>query len=145
MSALIAAIDELAADFARRLLETVRRSSLEQLAALPAAATDTRRRRRRRRVTARTLSSVASDWAERYGLSGTELEILILAAHGSSREALARDRHVTVNTIKRQIFTLLRKTGDASLLHAVTRLLREVLGQRPTPEARRPRRRWQRS
>ena len=79
-------------------------------------------------------------WSERYALSASEHEILAAAAHGKSRDDLVRARRVTRSTLKRQVFTLLRKTGDASLLHAVARLLREVLGDDVSPVQRLKRR-----
>ena len=65
------------------------------------------------------------DWRTRYGLTEVETAILLAALEGKRREEIARERRVAVVTVKSQISTLLKKTGDRSLLAATTRLLRE--------------------
>lgn len=85
-----------------------------------------------------SIRDVVNDWSARYRLSPAEREILVAAARGTTRDELRLARRVAPSTLKRQVFTLIRKTGGASLLHAVARLLREALGVRET--RRRPRR-----
>lgn len=133
------AIEELAHEFARRLLALAQQTTLEEIARVRETAKleATRRRAPHRR----SIESHVQEWSERYALSPSEREILAAAAHGKSRDDLVRARHVTRSTLKRQVFTLLRKTGDASLMHAVARLLREVLGH--TSSRRRRTRRTQ--
>jgi DNA-binding NarL/FixJ family response regulator len=55
-----------------------------------------------------------------------EVDLLIGAALGEDRETLAMRRNSSLGTVKVQIGSLLRKTGDRSVLEAATRLLREV-------------------
>ncbi len=65
------------------------------------------------------------EWGERYRLTETEMSILRSAAEGSERDQLAFDRGISTTTLKKHVNNLLRKTGDASLLAAAARLLRE--------------------
>ena len=65
------------------------------------------------------------EWARRYELTETELTILRSATEGSERDQLAFERGVSTTTLKKHVNNLLRKTGDASLLAAAARLLRE--------------------
>jgi DNA-binding NarL/FixJ family response regulator len=67
----------------------------------------------------------AQQWGERYDLTETEIAILRAAAEGSEREQLAFERGIATTTLKKHVHNLLRKTGDASLLAAAARLLRE--------------------
>lgn len=67
----------------------------------------------------------AHEWSIRHGLTETEVAILLAAADGSPRDQLAFERGITSVTLKRHVHNLLRKTGDASLLAATTRLLRD--------------------
>jgi DNA-binding NarL/FixJ family response regulator len=53
------------------------------------------------------------------------MAILGAALDGKQRHEIARARGRAETTVKRQVSTLLRKTGDRSLLAAVARLLRE--------------------
>jgi len=71
---------------------------------------------------------VAVAWANAYGLSPTETEILIATAEGSTREQVIDERDIAVATFKRHVVNLLGKTKDPSLAHAAARLLREVGG-----------------
>jgi DNA-binding NarL/FixJ family response regulator len=72
------------------------------------------------------LETGALDWGTRYGLTMAEVDLLIGAALGEDRETLAMRRNSSLGTVKVQIGSLLRKTGDRSVLEAATRLLREV-------------------
>ncbi len=67
----------------------------------------------------------AREWGERYGLTETEISILRAAAEGSERDQLAFERGISTTTLKKHVNNLLRKTGDASLLAAAARLLRD--------------------
>jgi two-component system response regulator QseB len=64
-------------------------------------------------------------WIKRYKLTPAEAAILRAAAMGASRKQIAARRRRSLLTMKTQIRALLGKTGDASLLGAVARLLRE--------------------
>ena len=66
-------------------------------------------------------------WTVRYGLTEAENDILLLAADGNAREAIAAARGSAEATIKNQVHNLLQKTGDESLVAAVARLLREAI------------------
>jgi DNA-binding NarL/FixJ family response regulator len=71
------------------------------------------------------LETVARRWADRYGLSPAETDVLIGAALGEDRETIARRRESTLGTVKSQVEKLIDKTGDLGLLEAANRLLRE--------------------
>jgi DNA-binding NarL/FixJ family response regulator len=64
-------------------------------------------------------------WSSRYNLTPAEAWILKAACDGQTRDEMAESRQTSELTTKRQINTLLAKTGDPSLLAAVARLLRE--------------------
>jgi DNA-binding NarL/FixJ family response regulator len=74
------------------------------------------------------LESVAGTWAHRYGLSDAEENVLVRAAAGESRVAIADARGSSALTVKTQIANILRLTRDESLQAAVARLLRELSG-----------------
>lgn len=65
------------------------------------------------------------DWAARYELTPTETTILQAAAEGKTRTEIDATHDAAPATTKSHVHNLLTKTGDASLLAAVTRLLRE--------------------
>ncbi len=71
----------------------------------------------------------------RYALSESERDILLRAVHGERRGVIAHERDTAEITVKAQIRTLLKKTGDDSLHTAVERVLREAAGRPPTPSA----------
>ena len=75
------------------------------------------------------IEDVAVLWMRAYGLSPTETAILVATAKGTSREDVVGERDIAVATFKRHVVNLLAKTGDASLMHAAARLLREVSGK----------------
>jgi DNA-binding NarL/FixJ family response regulator len=68
----------------------------------------------------------AHEWAERHGLSPTEVEILVSVASGTRRSDLAVERHCSPFTIKTHATHLLTKLGEESLQEAAHRLLLEV-------------------
>jgi DNA-binding NarL/FixJ family response regulator len=72
------------------------------------------------------LQHAARRWGTGYGLTMAELDVLVGAALGESRETVAERRGSALGTVKTQIASLLRKTGDSSLHEAATRLLHEV-------------------
>jgi two-component system, OmpR family, response regulator len=65
-------------------------------------------------------------WTVRYGLSKAEADVLRRAALGSNRDAIAKGRQSTKQTIDKHVTNLLRRTTDRSLHAAVERLLREI-------------------
>jgi DNA-binding NarL/FixJ family response regulator len=74
------------------------------------------------------LGRLAEVWERRYGLSAAERDVLVRAAMGESRDAIATARGCSLLTVKKHGANLLRKTLDDSLHGAVERLLREVAG-----------------
>jgi DNA-binding NarL/FixJ family response regulator len=74
--------------------------------------------------------NVIGDWVVRYELTPAEEEVLTLAVNGVSRVEIAKRRGVTTATLKKQVQSLLAKTGDASLESAANRALRAALGVR---------------
>ena len=72
-----------------------------------------------------TPEQLAREWGERYELTETEMSILVAAAEGSQRDQVAFERGIATTTLKKHVHNLLRKTGDASLLAAAARLLRD--------------------
>jgi DNA-binding NarL/FixJ family response regulator len=72
------------------------------------------------------LVNVVATWTARYLLSEAESDVLLLAAKGHDRAAIAIIRCSSEATIKNHIHNLLRKTGDLSLRDAVKRLLTDA-------------------
>lgn len=66
-------------------------------------------------------------WADEYGLTPAQSEILAMTAKGEHRPDIASKRDVTMNTLKRQVSAMLEKTGDSSLETLSNRLLRAAL------------------
>ncbi len=66
-------------------------------------------------------------WAESYGLSEAEADVLRRAALGAGTSAIASGRQSSELTVKKHVVNLLRRTGDRSLHAAVERLLREMV------------------
>jgi DNA-binding NarL/FixJ family response regulator len=97
------------------LLKPVRTAAIEGF--LRAASED--------EVTSR-VERFAQLWAERYDLSDAHAHIFRLAARGHDRASIARERGTSEATVKTQVSSLLKITGDASLRAAIERLLREV-------------------
>ena len=59
-----------------------------------------------------------------YGLSGADVDILRRAAAGQDRGSIAKARGSSILTVKKQIATMLAKTGSASFQALVVRCLR---------------------
>ena len=85
--------------------------------------------RKRRDVGRRRSKVTLQRWAEDYGLSSKETELLELGIEGVPREEISRIRGVQPNTVKKQIQLLLQKTGDDTFEAAVRSLLREALDE----------------
>jgi DNA-binding NarL/FixJ family response regulator len=81
----------------------------------------------RRDASDRRLGVVLASWTADCDLSDVEAELLELGARGVPREMFARRRRVRPDTIRRQIQSLLRKTGHSTFEAAVTGLLREAI------------------
>lgn len=64
-------------------------------------------------------------WVQRYKLTRAETSILRSAVAGWTHDQIAAHRLTSLMTTKKQINTMLAKTGDASLTAAAARLLRE--------------------
>ena len=70
---------------------------------------------------------VIDAWVTRHGLTRAEGEVMRMSLLGDSKRAVAERRGSSEQTVKKQLANALRKTGDASLLAAAQRLLREAL------------------
>jgi two-component system response regulator DevR len=92
--------------------------------ALIAGEADSRRTARERRT-----NLTLERWGKDYGLSETEVELLSLGAQGVAREKFSSRRGVRPDTIRKQIQTLLQKTGDDTFEGAVNSLLREAVAE----------------
>lgn len=103
---------------AHYLLKPVEDGQLELFAARVRARVET--------FNARTKATLAT-WTGEYALTPTEGRVLELAVAGVSRAQLAQSRDVAPSTIKKQVQTILDKTGDPTLEAAVSRLLRAAL------------------
>ncbi len=73
------------------------------------------------------LRALIGEWVARYGLTPAEEQVLALALDGNSRTEIAERRAVTAATLKKQVQSLLAKTGDSSLESATNRALRSAL------------------
>jgi DNA-binding NarL/FixJ family response regulator len=73
------------------------------------------------------VQSAIADWSVRFGLSEAEISILLLAADGHDRPAIARIRGSSEATVKNQISALFQKTRYSCMREAVVRLLRDAL------------------
>jgi DNA-binding NarL/FixJ family response regulator len=83
----------------------------------------------RRQAGERRIQLVLDRWAKELTLSKTEGELLALGARGGAREEFSRQRGVRPDTIRKQIQSLLQKTGDDSFEGAVNSLLREAVAE----------------
>jgi DNA-binding CsgD family transcriptional regulator len=70
---------------------------------------------------------VAKSWQTRYSLCNAEFDVLLRAALGEDRDAIAERRASSPLTVRAHVAGILKKTRDASLHHAVGRLLRAAL------------------
>jgi DNA-binding NarL/FixJ family response regulator len=73
------------------------------------------------------VAPVVAVWAERYGLTDSEGDVLRRCALGESREAIVAARGTSMLTLQKHASNMLRRTLDESLQAAAARLLREVL------------------
>ena len=76
----------------------------------------------KRALDRRTTRVWIESWAERHQLTPAERAILVAAAEGQTRSQIEAQYATTAKT---HVHNLLAKTGDGSLLAAVTRALRE--------------------
>jgi DNA-binding NarL/FixJ family response regulator len=81
---------------------------------------------RAERTLAERIERVVAEVARCQGLSVAEADVLLRAARGESRDEIAAARATSPWTIKNQIASLLRKTGDDSLHAAAERVLRDA-------------------
>ena len=68
-------------------------------------------------------------WQKDLDLSDAEVELLELGARGLTRDKFAQQRRVRPDTVRKQIQTLLQKTGDDTYEGAVNSLLREAVSE----------------
>jgi len=73
------------------------------------------------------LRGVLGAWVARYSLTPAEEQVLALAIDGRPRLEIAERRDVTLSTLKKQVQSLIAKTGDSSLESAANRALRAAL------------------
>jgi two-component system chemotaxis response regulator CheY len=85
--------------------------------------------RARRMAAERRTKATLERWAADHGLSSTEVELLALGAEGVPRREFAERRRVRPDTIRKQIQTILQKTGDETFDAAVRNVLREALSE----------------
>lgn len=85
--------------------------------------------RARRNAGDRRVSLALDRWTRGHGLSDVEAELLALGARGVPREEFAVIRGVRPDTIRKQIQSLLRKTGEHTFEGAVNSLLREAVSE----------------
>ena len=83
----------------------------------------------RQEVGQRRIQLTLERWASDLSLSRTEMELLALGARGLERETFAAQRNVKPDTIRKQIQSLLQKTGDDTFEGAVNSLLREAVSE----------------
>jgi DNA-binding NarL/FixJ family response regulator len=88
------------------------------------------RARSRRLKNADWLRSLLGKWVARYGLTPAEEKVLALAIDGYPRTEIAEHRDVTLATLKKQVQSLIAKTGDSSLESAANRALRAALEEK---------------
>jgi two-component system OmpR family response regulator len=78
----------------------------------------------KRALERRSARAWMESWAARHQLTPAERTILVAAAEGQTRSEIDA-QHANAVTAKTHVHNLLAKTGDSSLLAAVTRALRE--------------------
>ena len=83
--------------------------------------------RARRLRSASRIDALVAEWESQYELTKAESAVFALAAHGTARPDLARERGVTDHTINSQVERVLEKTGHSSLDTAVNCLLRMIV------------------
>jgi len=77
-----------------------------------------------------SLRAILASWVVRYGLTPAEEQILALAIDGVPRLEIAARRSVAISTLKKQVQSLLARTGDATLESAANRVLRAAVGEK---------------
>ncbi|MBX3264193.1 MAG: DNA-binding response regulator [Labilithrix sp.] len=85
--------------------------------------------RARRHAGDRRVSVALDRWTRGHNLTAAETELLALGARGVPREEFAIVRGVRPDTIRKQIQSLLMKTGDVTFEGAVNSLLREAVAE----------------
>ncbi|MDF2698318.1 MAG: Sigma-54-dependent transcriptional regulator, partial [Labilithrix sp.] len=85
--------------------------------------------RARRHAGDRRVSVALDRWTRGHNLTEAETALLALGARGVPREEFAIVRGVRPDTIRKQIQSLLMKTGDDSFEGAVNSLLREAVAE----------------
>jgi DNA-binding NarL/FixJ family response regulator len=83
----------------------------------------------RRHAGDRRVSVALDRWTRGHSLTEAEAELLALGARGVPREEFAIVRGVRPDTIRKQIQSLLMKTGDDTFEGAVNSLLREAVAE----------------
>lgn len=74
------------------------------------------------------ISKAVSELAHRHSLTPAQTEILLFAVRGIDRSTIVAARHVSENTHKTQVRSILRKTRTLSLGELRDRVLRSVAG-----------------
>jgi len=92
------------------------------------------------------LESTLEAWRTQYSLTTAERDVVERAAWGAAPDVIAWERGACILTVRKQIASILVKTGEESFSLLVHRLLREAMGlegrqeparaQRPPPSAR---------
>lgn len=85
-------------------------------------------------VTNERVSQLIDALARQRGLSPREIELLTSAMSRSDRKTFLRDKGVSVNTVKSQIRSLLRKTGAKDLDDLVIQILLAAVNNTPFGE-----------
>jgi len=85
--------------------------------------------RARQQAGERRIQLTLGRWKKDLDLSDTEVELLELGARGLTRDKFAQQRRVRPDTVRKQIQTLLQKTGDDTFEGAVNSLLREAVSE----------------
>jgi DNA-binding NarL/FixJ family response regulator len=85
--------------------------------------------RARRNAGDRRIAVTLDRWTRAHALTESECELLAMGVRGVPRESIAELRGVRKDTIRKQIQTLIQKTGDESFEEAVNSFLREALSE----------------
>jgi DNA-binding NarL/FixJ family response regulator len=85
--------------------------------------------RARRNAGDRRVNVALDRWTRGHNLTAVETELLALGARGVPRDEIAVLRRVKPDTIRKQIQTLLQKTGEHTFEGAVNTLLREAVSE----------------
>lgn len=74
------------------------------------------------------IDRVLMSWLKGYRLTEREYQVLEEAVkYEHALPVIAEKRKVQRTTVKKQVHTLIRKSGDASLAHAALRVLRQTV------------------